>query len=100
METISIKGLDKADVLAALYNASKPLGFGRLHFVPGNLPVEAARERIDELKNSGWPLYFDYVKGRVLKVDLTGDGFNPWLYDRDNGVGAAKAVIDALRSNA
>jgi len=40
--------------------------------------------------------YFDYLKGRVMKVDLSGDELDPWLYDRDNGHGAAKRVIDSL----
>lgn len=31
---INIKGLNKAKVLAALYNASKPLGLGILQYDP------------------------------------------------------------------
>lgn len=37
--------------------------------------------------------YFDYVKGRVLKVDLSGDEVETWLYDRDNGEGAAEKAL-------
>ena len=41
---------------------------------------------------------FDYLKGRVMKVDLSSDdGFEEWLYDRDNGNGAAHRAIDELR---
>lgn len=44
--------------------------------------------------------YFDYLYGRVMKVDLSSDdGFEERLYDRDNGKGAAQKVIDALRTN-
>ena len=44
--------------------------------------------------------YFDYLKGRVMKLDLTSDDeFDPWGYDRDNGRGAAQNVIDALRES-
>ena len=32
---VDIKGLNKAEVLAALYNNSKPLGLGFLHFTVG-----------------------------------------------------------------
>ena len=52
---------------------------------------EVARDLIDQ------GAYFDYVQGRVMKVDLSGDSFNPWLYDRDNGEGAAKRIVDTLR---
>lgn len=46
--------------------------------------------------------YFDYLKGRVLKVDLSNpDCFDERLYDRDNDYGAAdRAVEKALISKA
>lgn len=57
---VNIKGLNKAKVLAALYNASKPLGLG-------------------------------------MKVDLSSDEeFDDWLYDRDNGVGAAQKAVNSI----
>lgn len=91
---VDITGLDKAEVLAALYNNSRPLGMGHLHFVPGNLPIEEARALIEQ---RGIALNYEYLKGRVMKVDLTGDELDPRLYDRDNGPGAAAHVIERLR---
>ena len=42
--------------------------------------------------------YFDYIKGRIMKVDLSSDTkFDEWLYDRDNGAGAAKRALESLR---
>ncbi len=41
--------------------------------------------------------YFDYLAGRVMKIDLSGDELDPRLYDRDLGQGAAERTIDALR---
>jgi hypothetical protein len=41
---------------------------------------------------------FDYLNGRVLKLDLRDDAeFDPRLYDRDNGEGKAARVIENLR---
>ncbi len=89
---INIKGLNKAKVLAELYNSSKPLGMGILQYVPGNMSESEAAEL---LKKS---TYFDYLKGRVMKVDLSSDeGFEEYLYDRDNGIGAAQRAIDRIR---
>lgn len=89
---VDIKGLNKAEVLAALYNNSKPLGLGFLHFDPMDMTVAEAEEILNQTT------YFDYLKGRVMKVDLSsGDSFEEWLYDRDNGKGAAQRVIDSLR---
>lgn len=99
---VSIAGLDKAAVLAALYNASQPLGMGFLHATPHDMTVEQARELIATDADPDYTtprrgLRFDYLHGRVLKVDLAGDSFGTWLYDRDNGQGAAGRVIEKLR---
>lgn len=89
---VDIKGLNKAEVLAALYNNSKPLGLGFMHFDPMDMTVAEAEEILNQTT------YFDYLKGRVMKVDLSSDdSFEEWLYDRDNGKGAAQRVIDSLR---
>lgn len=37
--------------------------------------------------------YFDYLKGRVMKIDLSKNELDPWLYDRDNGAGKAEKVL-------
>ena len=93
---ISLANLNKAEILAALYNASKPLGMGILHFDPKPMTTEQAD---DLLKGQ---TYFDYLKGRVMKIDLKGDTLNPWLYDRDNGDGAAwralRNIIDRSKT--
>jgi hypothetical protein len=86
---INIKGFDKAKVLAALYNHSKPQGMGYFHYTPADMTREEAQKIINECKEKGCPLYFDYLKGRVMKVDLSKDSFDETLYDRDNGPGAA-----------
>lgn len=88
---ISIEGLDKADVLAALYDNAKPQGMGFIHYTPAPMTREEAESCLQQTT------YFDYVKGRVMKVELRTDDLDPWLYDRDNGPGAAKFVIDMLR---
>ena len=90
MTEISIEGLDKAKVLAGLYNGSRPLGMGFLHYDPVPMTEEEAQEILEQATD------FDYLKGRVMKVDLSGVSSAPWLYDRDNGEGAAKPIIDAL----
>lgn len=88
METISLVGLNKAAVLAVLYNASRPLGLGFIHYDPKPMTVENAQALLD-----GGQTKFDYLKGRVMKVDLSGEVLDPYDYDENNGQGAAAAVI-------
>lgn len=87
---ISIAGLDKGAVLAVLYNNSRPLGLGMLQYTSEEMTPEEGNELLKD------QTYFDYLKGRVMKVDLSEDEFDPWLYDRDNGKGSAEMVVKKL----
>ncbi len=91
---INISDLSKNKVLRALFNASKQQGIGLLD-IPGQslMADEEAQGWIDKCPAR----YFDYLKGRVMKVDLSGESFDPRLFDRDNGEGAAERAINALR---
>lgn len=86
-EVVDISGLDKADVLAALYNHSKSQGMGLLWSTPEDMGHEEAAQLLNQ--NS----YFDYLNGRVMKVNLGGSTLDTWGYDRDNGDGAARRAI-------
>ena len=92
-EKIDIKDLDKADVLAVLYNASKPQKMGFMAYDPEPMTRESAQKLLD-----AGHTYFDYLKGRVMKIDLSDDELDTWGYDRDNGQGAAKNAILSLRN--
>jgi hypothetical protein len=94
VSAVSIKGLDKAAVLAALHNGTRSLGVGSLRDLGRDMTVAEARGMIE---SRGGGLYFDYVAGRAIKVDLSGDEFDPGLYDRDAGDGQAELVIAPLR---
>lgn len=95
-DTINISGLNKAKVLRLLFNASKQQGLGFLH-ADGAIPMtEPESEEI--IRECAGRLSFDYLKGRVMKVDITGDDLIPYLYDRDNGTGAAERALDQLTS--
>lgn len=90
---VDIKGLDKAEVLKALWDGSHTQGYSGL-FGPQELSLDDARKMIEKCNDD---LYFDYVYGRVIKCNLSGDSFKSYLYNRDCGTGAAERIIDALR---
>jgi len=53
-------------------------------------------EQAQEILASGH-MYFDYLRGRVMKIDLSKDYLDTSSYDRDNGQGAAEyAILDEL----
>ena len=87
---VDIKGLDKARVLKALYDNSHLQGMGFMQ-ASGPVTVEHCAKLLKE------QTYFDYLYGRVLKVDLSGDEFDERLYDRDCGEGAAQRAVDSIK---
>ncbi len=105
--TVNIAGLGKAAVLAALHNATRAIGFGKLHDIGRDMTAEEAAFFINEGDDhrefdaiTKRPrLYFDYVQGRPIKTDIGSDEFDPWLFDRDAGDGAAEKAINRLRAN-
>jgi hypothetical protein len=96
---VNIKGLDRAAVLAALYNAARPQGLGFLHYDPTPMTVEEARQIWDQYAGKEG-LFVDYLKGRVMKVLIPRDEneLEAELYDRDNSEGTAALVIWSLRA--
>jgi hypothetical protein len=104
---INIAGLDKAAVLAALHNATRAVGMGIIHDLRRPMTLMEAEVFIKEGTNDtgddratyaqGNILYFDYVCGRPLKVNLSGDEFDERNFDRGAGAGAAARAIDAIR---
>lgn len=89
MSIIDISKMDKAEVLSKLYNNAKPRGLGYFKFESKDqMNIEEAQKILDEGQT-----YFDYLKGRVLKISLKTDKLNTTLYDRDNGQGAAEKAL-------
>ena len=110
-EVGNIAGLNKAAVLAALYNAASPRGKGFLQH-ENNEPMteEEAVEYLfegddnnrmfgDSVNEIGGQnrFRFDYLKGRPLKVDISGNHVDTTFYNRDNGAGTAERALEWLR---
>lgn len=91
MLTVDISNLNKAEILASLFNASRPLGMGFMQNHCEAMSVEEAEELLKKATS------FDYVRGRVMKINLSGNELRTGLYNRDNGQDAAERVIAKLR---
>ena len=91
MAIVDISKKDKAAVLAVLYNYARPLNLGYYMFNPSPMSIEEAREILASGRT-----YFDYHKGRVMKISLEGDIVDTRLYDIDNGEGAGERLIRSI----
>jgi hypothetical protein len=88
-----IGGMDRALILAALYNRAQVQGMGFLQAKPGSMTVREAREIL-----STGQTYFDYLYGRVMKINLNTNDTDTRMYNRNNGTGAAEKVMSDLRA--
>lgn len=96
---IDIKGLDRVEVLRALYMGTRPMGMGILHDQPAGLTREEAKAHLARCERPDGSARLDYVAGRPIKVTFRGDTIeSPTQYDRDAGAGACQAVVDTLHS--
>ncbi len=84
---VDISDKDKAEVVVSLYNNSHPQGIGFLHSTNKPITKEMAREFLDE------STHFNYLAGRVMKVDLSTNIVYTGHYNRFNGDGAAERAI-------
>ena len=90
---LDVSKFTKAQILAALYNHSQTQGMGVLHHTPEVMTVAKAQSILDTGQT-----YFDYLKGRVMKVEIGEKTLNPNLYDRDNGEGAAAHALKQIKT--
>ena len=88
---ISIKGLDKVELLKNIWQGQIPAGYFAMSGIRG--PVfneETAKEAVKK--------HIDYFCGRAIKTNLSGDEIDPYLYDRDAGQGKFAQIVDAMRN--
>lgn len=93
--TISIEGIDKAKLFAALFNHAKPRGIGIFSYIHNrNMAEEEARSELQK------KLVFRLHEGRVLAVDLSGDVLDTTIYNANNGLFLAEEIIAEIRAEA
>lgn len=90
---INIEGLNKAQILMHLWNGSRQLGLGFMHTVGQASVVMNESEAQSLIHSMSGSMYFDYLRGRVMKIDLSRPMMETALYNRDNGFEAAETIL-------
>ena len=88
---INISGIDRVELLKALWHNSPPAAFFGFNGMPP--PEWNQTEAQKAVKN-----YVDYYCGRIIKCDLSGDVADTSLYNRDNGDGAFERIVAEMRN--
>lgn len=114
MTAIDIKGLDRAAVLTALFNHTKPFGMGAWDpLADTKLTVEEAQQILDTVKprsitdlpvpgqmyteTDGQMCTGRYLRGHSLDLVFGRDTVEVRQYELDNGAGLAERAISRLR---
>jgi hypothetical protein len=104
-DDINYSGISEATLIHSLYHGTVPLGYGHLHH-KGDLSLDDVAADLDEMAKGEYPqpdhrglIRFDYYRGHPLKLtlDTVNKTFNPRLYDRDAGRGAAERIVAQLK---
>lgn len=97
-DEIDITGLDKVTLLQALYHNGQQVGLGLLS--PGMTNEQIAEHCAKMVEDYGEFPYVDYLGGKPLKCNLSGDVWNARLFDRDNGgSGTGRRIVEAMRAD-
>lgn len=93
MSTVDISGINKEELLQALWTRSKPATyFSHSGSTPPTFNFSVAKQ---ELSNDG---YADYICGRAIKTNIyLEETVDPYMYDRDAGTGAFQEVVNQIR---
>ena len=96
--TINVKEIDKEDLLLILYNNAKPLGMG---FFQANNKLMTREEAGSIIKQECQPnsCDFDYLNGRPIKTDISGDEVDLRLYKRDNTHVVIENIINDFKES-
>ncbi len=89
-QTVDISGIDKVQLLRALWEKSLPASFFNSGLVPPPQFDETKARELDSWK-------IDYFCGRCIKSNLSENSVDPRLYDRDIYSGAFAEVVAKLR---
>jgi hypothetical protein len=80
---------DRIGLFVELHNRAK---------IQGHVHTLEVLTREDVIRYEYIDKYVDYLNGRVMKIKVPSlqNSIVPYLYDRDNGVNAAKNVVDNM----
>ena len=101
MITIEVKGLDAAELIAALYNATKSIGKAQARDLGRDITAAEVSKDLPEHTDPDGVVRFDYYHGRALKIGIVdGELLGSVLYDQDAGKGTCAKVIAAVQKAA
>jgi hypothetical protein len=87
---VDITNINKVDLLEKLCRGQKAAVFFKTNGIP--VPIFDRNNAEKAIANG----YIDYYSGKAIKMDLSKNVVDPWLYNRDAGDGAFEEIVRQL----
>ena len=96
MSSLDISMFDTDELkLTLFYALIRQSSKATTQFMTQPLNVMTEHKQVLEYIKKG---YIDRYNGFVFKSNISGDTFNTYLYDRDNGFGAAERIVNFIKA--
>jgi hypothetical protein len=97
---VDATNLKPENVLAELYNSSKPYGMGIFQYKANVMSSKQAEDILKEFYDNNEYAYFDYLDGRPIKTTFEYfPNIDATTYDKYNGDGSMSKCIENVRNS-
>lgn len=96
MSIVDVSGIDRMDLLEALWKNAKPASF----FTMNNVPSPYSSFSRELAKTEIWNDYADYIQGRCIKVKIMSkqNQLDGRMYDSEHGQGSFEKIVSSLKN--
>jgi len=99
-QLIDVSDILPARLLAELFNnASEDRHTLTKYDQTDNMGQLGAQTMLNKTNFVDKGAYFESIRGRTLRVTITGWRIHPFQYDKIHGTGAVQTIVDTIRAN-
>lgn len=96
---IDVSDINPATLLAALFNGANQRSIGELPYDrTETMDFGTAQAILGKTTFRDTGEYFHSIRGRYLRINITGHFIDPTTYDQRYGVGSLQNVVDVIRT--
>jgi hypothetical protein len=97
---IDVSDISPARLLAELFNAAgQDVAAETEYNVANTMGQVGAQTLLNKTNFADKGEYFESIRGRTLRVTITGYRMRAYEYDKANGEGLAQSIVDNIRAN-
>lgn len=96
---IDVSDINPGRLLAELFNNAQQDSQAETEYKVAETMGKARTQlMLDKTNFSDRGAFFETIRGRTLRINITGHKINPFRYDQLHGQGSVQAIVDAIRA--